>query len=415
MESKLSKKTWILKRFPEFRKPIRVPIKWSKLATELFVEKYFKRKGVPGTGHEVSVEQVINRVVESICFVGKKLHYFNSRISQREFSNRLKSDLLCQRAFFNSPVWFNCGLYFKYKIKSDSFIFAKSLSNRPKITKFNNAYERPQTSACFIQGVEDSLDGIYSLLKNEAHLFKFGSGSGTNFSRIRSKYDDILGGGKSSGLIAFLDVFDRSAGTIKSGGITRRAAKMVVVDIDHPEILEFINWKRHEEKKARCLVQAGYSDGIEGEALKTVSGQNGNNSIRVSDAFMRCLERKQYWKLKNGKKIKAQKIWDEIITSAWECADPGVQFADNINNMNTVPNDGEIVSSNPCSEFVFIDDTACNLVSINLLKFLGEKNREFDLVEFEKTEFFLELRTFLLIMQDIRLKKLLIIVFNFGP
>jgi ribonucleoside-diphosphate reductase alpha chain len=234
-------------------------------------------------------------------------------------------------------------------------------------------------SACFIQSVEDSMDGIYELLKSEAKLFKFGSGSGTNFSSLRSRFEKLSGGGTSSGLMSFLEIFDKSAGSIKSGGTTRRAAKMVCLDLDHPELLDFINWKRAEEKKAKVLIQNGYQDGFEGEAFRSVSGQNSNNSVRITDQFMKALKSKQSVDLKfrsdgkSWKSLPAQDIWKNIAEAAWECADPGLQFHDTINQWHTCVASGEIRASNPCSEFMFLDDSACNLASINLLKFFDNQ------------------------------------------
>ena len=225
--------------------------------------------------------------------------------------------------------------------------------------------------------MDDSIEGIFDLAKTEAKLFKYGSGTGSNFSSIRSRYEPTSAGGQSSGLISFLEVLDRGAGAIKSGGTTRRAAKMVVVDIDHPEVLDFIEWKMREEKKAHMLIAAGLSPEFEGEAYRTVSGQNANNSVRVTDAFMKAVEDNKPWRLKarvTGKtmrEIPAREVWDKITHAAWMCADPGVQFHSTINKWHTCPSTDEIRSSNPCSEYMFLDDSACNLASINLVKFLN--------------------------------------------
>ncbi|MGZ3744551.1 MAG: adenosylcobalamin-dependent ribonucleoside-diphosphate reductase, partial [Pseudobdellovibrionaceae bacterium] len=231
-------------------------------------------------------------------------------------------------------------------------------------------------------------ESIFELAKIEAKLFKYGSGSGTNFSRLRSKYEPLLsGGGTSSGLISFLEVLDRGAGAIKSGGTTRRAAKMVCVDLDHPEIVDFIEWKMKEEKKAQVLIGAGYEADFEGEAYRTVGGQNANNSVRVPHIFMKALLEHKDWSLKarvSGKVLKtlpAKEVWDRIVHSTWVCADPGVQFHDTINEWHTCPQAGEIHASNPCSEYMFLDDSACNLASINLTKFMTPEG-DFDVVSF---------------------------------
>lgn len=337
---------------------VEAPAEWSQLAIDIAASKYFRKTGVgKSNGHEKSVRQMVRRVVDAIQKSGKKQKYFQNSMEANIFASELTYILLSQRAFFNSPVWFNCGLYESYKINKEK-------------------YEKPQVSACFIQSVEDSIEGIFALAKNEALLFKYGSGSGTNFSNLRSKYENLEGGGTSSGLISFLDVLDRGAASVKSGGITRRAAKMVCLDIDHPEVLEFIEWKAKEEKKAKILIQAGIDFENEGESYRTVSGQNANNSIRVSNAFMRAIESNKEWSLKSRtsgkviKKVKAKELWDKICTAAYECADPGLQFNDTINEWHTCPMSGEIRASNPCSEYMFLDDSACNLASINLLKFV---------------------------------------------
>lgn len=356
---------------------VEAPEGWSQLAIEIAASKYFRKLGVPKTKTEKSVQQLVDRVVNAIVGAAKKQQkYFSNSKESQVFANELKYILLSQRGAFNSPVWFNAGLFESYKITSPSEHFAWS-EEKKSVFATKNAYERPQCSACFIQSVDDSIESIFGLAQSEAKLFKYGSGSGSNFSKLRSKYELTSSGGHSSGLISFLEVLDKGAGAIKSGGTTRRAAKMVVVDIDHPEVLDFIDWKMKEERKALMLISAGLSSDYEGEAYKTVSGQNANNSVRVSNAFMKAILEEKPWKLKErmtGKthrEVPAGKVWQKISYAAWVCADPGIQFHDTINKWHTCPAAGIIRSSNPCSEYMFIDDSACNLSSINLVKFLN--------------------------------------------
>lgn len=353
---------------------VEAPTSWSQLAVDIVASKYFRKSGLPKGKSEKSVRQIVRRVVSAIVSAGIQQKVLTAK-EAKVFGEELKYILLSQRASFNSPVWFNCGLFQSYKIQSD----AGAWTWKKKQAVFQkNAYENPQVSACFIQSIDDNLDSIFDLVKNEARLFKFGSGSGTNFSPLRSKYEALAGGGSSSGLISFLEVLDRAAGSIKSGGTTRRAAKMVSLDADHPEILDFVVWKQHEEEKAKALIREGYSPDFEGEAYKTVSGQNANNSVRVTDAFMKAVEADDTWPLmarvsKNVvKEIKARELWIAIEKAAWACADPGLQFHDTIQNWHTSSKSGAINASNPCSEYMFLDDSACNLASLNLVKFLGD-------------------------------------------
>jgi len=356
---------------------VEVPKSWSQLATDIIAQKYFRKKGVPGIEHENSAKQSIHRISHTVRVFGEEHGYFASPIDAENFEQELSYLMLTQRGAFNSPVWFNCGLYHEYGIIGDKGSYAWDFE-KGQITEIENAYARPQCSACFIQKVEDSLMGIFDLAKNEAKLFKYGSGTGSNFSQIRSKHETLSGGGISSGLMSFLEVLDRGAGAIKSGGTTRRAAKMVVLDIDHPEIREFINWKVESEKKAKALIDAGYDGDWRGEAYKTVSGQNSNNSVRIMDEFMQAVENKdKFWTRMRTTKEKfeefdANELFDEICKAAWSCADPGLQFDTTINTWHTCPNSGRINSSNPCSEYMFVDDSACNLASLNLMKFLNE-------------------------------------------
>lgn len=350
---------------------IEAPDFWSETAVEIAQSKYLRKDQ-----GEKSIFSLVDRVVKAIAQSGRQQKYFASTQEARIFSEELSYILLTQRAFFNSPVWFNCGIYQKFKIKGEGPLWYFDLKSK-KIKETPFGYVYPQCSACFIQKLEDSLTSIYDLLKKEARLFKFGSGSGSNFSVLRSKYEKLASGGTSSGLISFLDVFDRSAGVVKSGGVTRRAAKMVCVDVDHPEILDFIEWKSQEEKKVLALIKQGYSAGFEGEAYRSVSGQNANNSVRVTDAFMKAVDSAEMWELKSRtqkkviKKIPAREIWQKIIESAWSSADPGLQFDTSIQKWHTCQSTGRIQASNPCSEFMFLDDTACNLASLNLVKFFS--------------------------------------------
>ena len=357
---------------------VEVPESWSQLATDIAVSKYFRKAGVPKTGHETSVRQLVHRVAHTIRTAGEKFGgYFATEKDAEQFEKELVHILLQQKGAFNSPVWFNCGLYHEYGILGSGGNWAWDLkADRPFQT--TNSFEYPQCSACFIQSVEDNLDSIFDLVKNEARIFKYGSGTGTNFSKIRGSMEKLSGGGTSSGVMSFLEVLDRGAGATKSGGTTRRAAKMVCLDMDHPEIVDFINWKVREEKKVAALVAAGYSSDFNGEAYRTVSGQNSNNSVRIPDEFMEAIERDGEWSTRartDGRVIatyKARDLWNQIAEAAWACADPGVQFDTTIQKWHTCPNTDRINGSNPCSEYMFLDDSACNLASLNLVKFLRE-------------------------------------------
>lgn len=359
-------------------KNVEAPETWSQLAVDIAANKYLRKAGVPKTKSEKSIRQLVDRVVTAIAgAAAQQKKYFANKKQIEIFADELKYILLSQRAAFNSPVWFNAGLWEAYKIHSPSEHFAWD-EKKKKVIATENTYARPQCSACFIQSVDDSLTSIYKLLQTEARLFKYGSGSGSNFSALRSKYEGLSSGGKSSGLISFLEVLDKGAGAIKSGGTTRRAAKIVIVDADHPEILDFIDWKMHEEQKAQLLIAAGLSADFEGEAYRTVSGQNANNSVRVTDTFMKNVAADKSWKLKErvtGKTLRelpATEVWQHITHAAWVCADPGIQFHDTINKWHTCPETAAIEASNPCSEYMFLNDSACNLASINLVKFLKD-------------------------------------------
>jgi ribonucleoside-diphosphate reductase alpha chain len=354
-----------------------VPKQWSQLATDIVVSKYFRKAGVPGTGNEVSVKQVVHRISNTIRLAGEALGYFQAQEDADSFEMELAYMLLNQKGAFNSPVWFNCGLYHQYGISGTGGNWYWDFDTQ-SLQQTSGAYARPQCSACFIQSIKDDLMSIFDLVKSEARLFKYGSGSGTNFSALRSRYEKLAGGGTSSGLMTFLTVFDRAAGSMKSGGTTRRAAKMVCLDLDHPEILDFINWKVQEEKKVKALVAAGYPSDFNGEAYQTVAGQNSNNSVRVPDEFMQAYLTGGKWKTRfrtTGevhKEYEAKEMMRQIAQAAWVCADPGVQFDTVINDWHTCPNSDRIKASNPCSEYMFLDDSSCNLSSINLMKFLNE-------------------------------------------
>ncbi len=357
-------------------KDVEVPAGWSQLAVDILVSKYFRKAGVPGTGHETSVRQVVARVAHTLRVEGEKAGYFSNTDAQ-SFEDELSFLLIHQMGAFNSPVWFNLGLHHAYGIEGSGGNYAWDPASM-RIVETKDAYSRPQCSACFIQSVDDDLMSIFQLAKNEARLFKYGSGTGTNFSNIRAANEKLAGGGTSSGLISFLEVLDRGAGATKSGGTTRRAAKMVCLDMDHPEIADFITWKSREEKKVAALIQAGFSSDFNGEAYRTVAGQNANNSVRVNDQFMNAVENNEKWNTyarTTGEVMntyEARNLWKMLAEAAWACADPGVQYDTTINDWHTCPNTDRIHASNPCSEYMFLNDSACNLASINLVKFLQD-------------------------------------------
>jgi len=356
-----------------------IPRSWSQLATDIAVSKYFRRAGLHGDPKlgETSARQLVYRVAHTIREAGEKRGYFQASAEADTFEAELAHMLIHQVGAFNSPVWFNCGLFQRYEIAGSGGNWAWS-DAQGAVAETANAYEAPQCSACFIQSVNDDLMSIFELVKNEARLFKYGSGTGSNFSALRGRQEKLSGGGTSSGLMSFLEVFDRAAGSTKSGGTTRRAAKMVCLDMEHPEIVDFIEWKSREEKKAQALIAQGYPADFNGEAYHTVSGQNSNNSVRVSDAFMEAVEGNTAWQTRartSGVCVDtypARELWSKVAKAAWACADPGVQYDSTINDWHTCPNSGRINASNPCSEYMFLDDTACNLSSLNLTKFLVE-------------------------------------------
>jgi ribonucleoside-diphosphate reductase alpha chain len=385
-----------------------VPAEWSQVASDIMVSKYFRKAGVPQydesgnpildesgkpvLGPERSARQVIGRLTGGWRHWGESNGYFATATDAKAFEDELAFMLVHQMAAPNSPQWFNTGLAWAYGINgpAQGHYFVDPADGQVKASE--DAYTRPQPHACFIQSANDSLvepGGLMDLWVREARIFKYGSGTGTNFSAVRGEGEPLSGGGTSSGLMSFLRVGDRAAGAIKSGGTTRRAAKMVVVDVDHPDIEKFINWKVDEEKKVAALIAAGYPSDFNGEAYATVSGQNSNNSVRVSEEFLEAVDRDEDWHLRwrtdpshIKKTIKARDLWRQIAEAAWQCADPGLQFDTTINDWHTCPEAGRINASNPCSEYMFLDNTACNLASLNLLKFLDVETGQFDVDAF---------------------------------
>ncbi|MFD3189580.1 vitamin B12-dependent ribonucleotide reductase [Sedimentitalea sp. HM32M-2] len=453
---------------------VEVPSSWSQVASDVIAQKYFRKAGVPSRlkkvreknvpeflwrsvpdgddvdlGGETSSKQVFDRLAGAWAYWGWKGGYFSTEEDARAYYDEMRFMLATQRAAPNSPQWFNTGLHWAYGIDGPAQGHHYVDHKTGKLTKSTSSYEHPQPHACFIQGVQDDLvndGGIMDLWVREARLFKYGSGTGTNFSHLRGEGEALSGGGKSSGLMGFLKIGDRAAGAIKSGGTTRRAAKMVIVDADHPDIEDFINWKVLEEQKVASIVAGSkmheaklnglfaaikawdgaeadaydpkvnaalgtairdakrnmipetyikrvldyakqghtgiefptYDTDWDSEAYNSVSGQNSNNSIRVTNAFLTAVEKDADWELINrvdgkvAKVVKARDLWEQVGHAAWACADPGIQYHDTVNEWHTCPEDGAIRGSNPCSEYMFLDDTACNLASMNLLTFLKD-------------------------------------------
>jgi ribonucleoside-diphosphate reductase alpha chain len=375
---------------------VEVPKQWSQIATDILAQKYFRKAGVPqpdgSVGRETSAKQVAHRMANCWRAWGERYGYFASEQDAQIFYEELVYSILNQMCVPNSPQWFNTGLHESYGITGKPQGHYYVDANDGELKKSQNAYERPQPHACFILSVNDDLvneGGIMDLWVREARIFKYGSGVGTNYSNLRGEGEKLSGGGSSSGLMSFLKIGDRAAGAIKSGGTTRRAAKMVCLDLDHPEIVQFINWKVEEEKKVGALIAAGYPSGYEDEAYRTVSGQNSNNSIRIPNEFFKVLEEDGEWELKGRmdgrvmKKVPARELWNQIAYAAWRCADPGTQYNTTINEWHTCPEGGEIRASNPCSEYMFLDNTACNLASANLMKFYDADKNVFDVEGYE--------------------------------
>jgi len=449
---------------------VEVPVSWSQVAADILAQKYFRKTGVPQrdaegnlmigedgrpvTGSENSIKQVAHRLVGCWQDWGKKHNYFDSDEDAQAFYDEVVFMLLGQMAAPNSPQWFNTGLQFAYGIDgpAQGHFYVDPVTGETKESE--DAYTRPQAHACFIQSVKDDLvneGGIFDLAVREARVFKFGSGSGTNYSNLRGSGEKLSGGGSSSGLMSFLKIFDSAAGAIKSGGTTRRAAKMVIIDIDHPDIEKFIEWKAKEEDKVAAMVagskicsrflkaivdealQGGtdrqeneklntliqnalhrgvpmsyilrvlalveqgyttldfdeYDTHYESEAYQTVGGQNSNNSVRVTNEFMKAVQNDEMWALRerttgqDARAVRAKDLWEKIVMSAWKCADPGLQFDSTINEWHTCPTSGRINASNPCSEYMFLDDTACNLASLNLAHFLDEESGKIKIAEIQ--------------------------------
>ncbi|GIW59085.1 MAG: vitamin B12-dependent ribonucleotide reductase [Patescibacteria group bacterium] len=352
------------------QKDCEVPQNWSQLALNVVASKYFY--GTPNTPErENSVWQLIHRVARTIADWGIEDGYFD-RENGEVFYRELAALLLLQMASFNSPVWFNVGLYHIYGVKGSRINWRWSKEANEGVPA-EDAYKYPQCSACFIQSVEDNMESIMQLARNEAMLFKYGSGTGTNLSTIRSSKESISGGGKPSGPLSFMRVYDQVAAVVRSGGKLRRAAKMQILNVDHPDILDFIECKVKEERKAKDLMKLGYSYE---DAYRSVFYQNANLSVRVTDDFMKAVEEDRDWVTRfisdpscEGPRYKARYLFRKIAESAWECGDPGLQFDTTINDWNPYINSGRINSSNPCSEHMALDDSACNLASINLMKF----------------------------------------------
>ncbi|MBU6413272.1 MAG: adenosylcobalamin-dependent ribonucleoside-diphosphate reductase [Planctomycetes bacterium] len=402
-----------------------IPESWSQLATDIMVSKYFRKAGVPLvdefgkqkmgadgkplTGPEKSARQVIHRLAGCWRYWGETHGYFDSAEDAHAFYDELCYMMVHQMAAPNSPQWFNTGLNWAYGISGPAQGHSVVDPKTGEVCFAPDAYTHPQPHACFIQSVTDDLvneGGIMDLWVREARLFKYGSGTGTNFSNLRGDGEKLSGGGKSSGLMSWLKIGDRAASAIKSGGTTRRAAKMVCLDMDHPDIVDFVNWKVREEIKVAALAE-GFRHvskqdqemakklglkldyDFNGEGYLTVSGQNSNNSVRIPDSFFDALDGDGEWqtKYRTSNKIartyKAKDVWDQICYAAWRCADPGVQYDTTINAWHTCPSAGRINASNPCSEYMFLDNTACNLASLNVLKFYDAQARSFDVERYE--------------------------------
>jgi ribonucleoside-diphosphate reductase alpha chain len=354
---------------------LEIPRSWTQLATDIIASKYFRKAGVPGTGNEVSAKQTVTRIARSIRRAGEDFGgYFSDVEDADTFEAELTHMLINQIGAFNSPVWFNCGLAQEYGIKGPPVGNWQWNKLTDKVEETVDSYSRPQLSACFIQSVSDDLMDMADLVKREMRIFKFGSGTGTNFSKIRAEGEKLSSGGTSSGLMSFLEIYDKSAGAIKSGGTTRRAAKMVCLDMDHPDIERFIDWKMREEDKARVLIEhGGLPSDFNGEAYHTVSGQNSNNSVRVTDEFMKAVEADATYDTKyrnsgkTAKTLKARDLWEKIAVAAWKCADPGVQYDTTINQWHTCPNTDKIHASNPCVTGDTLVATLAGLVRIDSL------------------------------------------------
>jgi len=354
---------------------VETPKEWSMTAMNIVASKYFHGK-LGSEERESSVRQLVSRVADTIADWGFEGGYFRSEEDARTFRDELSHLLVRQKAAFNSPVWFNCGLWHKYHRSSKGSGWYWDAASG-SVQSETEAYRHPQCSACFINSVQDDLGSILTLAKTEGMLFKWGSGTGTNLSPIRSSIESLSGGGTASGPLSFMKGYDAFAGVIKSGGKTRRAAKMVILNIDHPDVVDFIECKAKEERKAWALVDAGYDPALDGEAYTSIFFQNANNSVRVGDDFMKAVANNQDWvtrKVTTGEPLatyRARDLMHKMAAAAWQCGDPGMQFDTTINKWHTSKATARINASNPCSEYMFLDDSACNLASLNLMKFLG--------------------------------------------
>src|SRR5579872_5887188 len=362
------------------QRDIEVPADWSQTATNIVASKYFYGKlGSPE--RETSVVQLVQRVVDTIADWGKKDSCFKTDDDAENFRNELAHLMLTQKACFNSPVWFNVGVK---DTRGYGWVYDQAAG---RIGKLDAGQTRPQCSACFIVSVKDSLESILDLAKTEGMLFKWGSGTGTNLSAIREENAHLWGGGRASGPLSFMKGFDAFAGVIKSGGKTRRAAKMVILNADHPDIEQFIWCKAKEEKKAHTLIDAGYDSSLDGDAYGSIFFQNANNSVRVTDDFMDAVVSDAEWWTKGvgtgqpKDRYKARDLLRQISEATHQCGDPGMQFDTTVNRWHPCKNTARINASNPCSEYMFLDDSACNLSSLNLMKFVGPDG-QFDVEAF---------------------------------
>ncbi len=362
---------------------VEMPVGWSQTATNIVASKYFH--GTIGRpDRESSLRELVHRVVDTIADWGVEGGYFASDASAESFRDDLAHLMLHQMASFNSPVWFNVGV----KKETRGYGWAWN-AEQSRVTALNPHEHRPQCSACFINSVEDSLESILDLAKTEGMLFKWGSGTGTNLSSIRENDAGLAGGGRASGPVSFMKGFDAFAGVIKSGGKTRRAAKMVILNVDHPDIVDFIWSKAKEEKKAHILIENGYDGAIDGDAYATISFQNANNSVRVTDQFMQAAQADADWWTKSvlsnqpRERHRAKDLLRQIAEATHQCGDPGMQFDTTINRWNPIKNTDRIHASNPCSEYMFLNDSACNLASLNLKKF-QRPDKGFDVQAFRR-------------------------------
>src|SRR5215467_1780562 len=366
------------------QKDVEVPKDWSMTATNIVASKYLHGKlGTPE--RETGVRQLVTRVAETIRDWGQAQGYFRTAEDAATFHDELAHILLRQYAAFNSPVWFNVGCD---RIEPNSDGQNWHWNAKTQQVEFGvTGYRKPQCSACFINSVKDSLDSILTLAKTEGMLFKWGSGTGTNLSPLRGSTETLSGGGTASGPLSFMKGFDAFAGVIKSGGKTRRAAKMVILNVDHPDVIDFIECKQKEEAKAYTLVDAGYDSSLDGDAYSSIFFQNANNSVRVTDDFMTAAERDGEWWTKSVvsgqpiKRYKARDLMRQIAEAAHQSGDPGMQFDTTVNRWHPCKNTARINASNPCSEYMFLDDSACNLSSLNLMKFVGPDG-QFDVEAF---------------------------------